>query len=379
MAPITGVSALLECPTSNGLQYTAGNSIFDIKCGVDYWGGDLPGVERYETFEECITSCSHRDGCVSVAYGDKNCYLKGSVSSDVRDNYNTWTAVLNTTPLLTCVNDASDGKVYTAPSGAQFTIACGTDYYGGDMGLVQTETFTQCLDACASATGCVDVAYNGNFCYLKNKINEARSDSNVWGAKLVNAPIGPASDLTCENGHSDGKTFTAPSGTQFTIECGVDYYGGDLSSQYAETFDDCVKTCDSTSGCIDVAYSNKFCYLKNFVTAPRSDANVWSAKAVNAKSATDGLTCQDNKSNGQRYTSHAGTDYQIVCGTDYFGGDISNLYAETMEICLDTCATTDGCEYVAYSGKYCYLKNSAEGAQSNSNVWGAKSVLPLRR
>lgn len=42
-----------------------------------------------------------------------------------------------------------------------------------------------CLNACDSTSGCIDVAYAGKYCYLKNSLTPGQSNSGVWGAKLV--------------------------------------------------------------------------------------------------------------------------------------------------------------------------------------------------
>jgi len=120
--------------------------------------------------------------------------------------------------------------------------------------------------------GCTDVSYNGDNCYMKNSIKSPRQDSNVWSAVLASDDI---SAMTCPA--NNGSTFTAKSGAQFIIQCGVDYYGGDMGSTYVNNFADCLEDCDSTSGCVDVALHENYCYMKDSVTNPQQNSDVWGA------------------------------------------------------------------------------------------------------
>ena len=53
------------------------------------------------------------------------------------------------------------------------------------MGMVSVSNFTQCVNACASTTGCVDVSLSGVACYMKSNLGAAVSNSGIKGAKLV--------------------------------------------------------------------------------------------------------------------------------------------------------------------------------------------------
>ncbi|KAK3676513.1 hypothetical protein LTR78_003789 [Recurvomyces mirabilis] len=179
----------------------------------------------------------------------------------------------------------SDGQQFTVGA-ATFNIHCGTDYYGGDLSRVTSDTFEDCMTSCASTIGCIDVAYNGKNCYLKNSLQSPRSDSNVWGAVLASAEKGAAaSTLSCPA--SNGASYTASSGAQFTVQCGVDYYGGDMGSAYVDTFAECLEVCDSTQGCLDVALHGHYCYLKNSVTSPQQNSDVWGAIKSGSTSRRD--------------------------------------------------------------------------------------------
>ncbi|KAI5364577.1 Putative PAN/Apple domain-containing protein [Septoria linicola] len=76
------------------------------------------------------------------------------------------------------------------------------------------------------------------------------------------------------------------------------------------------------------------------------------------------------------YTSSDNHVYQLECGTDRPGKDVTMRKCTTMEVCLATCAKTSGCNAVAYypADRRCYLKSSSGSAVKNSQVVGARLV-----
>jgi PAN domain len=265
-------------------------------CGVL---GYLSNEDSYDTYTfdsqyaspaGCAKGCAARSNCVSWYLGSHADYLFCEWHTDTTaaagfypyaDSYYYGydQSCFTCGPVEVSCPD-SDGTQFSVGA-AVFNIHCGTDYYGGDLARVDAATFGDCLASCASTMGCIDVAYNGNSCYMKSSLNTARQNSNVWGAVLASAEQSAAQQMTCPT--NDGATYTAKSGDQFLIQCGADYYGGDLSSLWAETFEDCLEACDTTSGCLDVAYHHPgYCYLKNTLTAPQQNSDVWGAKKLSA-------------------------------------------------------------------------------------------------
>lgn len=74
---------------------------------------------------------------------------------------------------LTCVDKASDKATHTTPSGAVFQILCGLDCSGPDLSASETTTFEGCIDACGATSGCADVSYVGQACYMKGNVESA--------------------------------------------------------------------------------------------------------------------------------------------------------------------------------------------------------------
>ena len=109
--------------------------------------------------------------------------MKYAITTPVDLSY-VWTATLvDTKPFVygsTCKDNKDNGKTYTAKNGGKYVIECATDHYGGDFGALDTETFDACMDACDAKTGCIDVSFTAGRCYLKDRLEPARSNSNVW-------------------------------------------------------------------------------------------------------------------------------------------------------------------------------------------------------
>lgn len=239
---------------------------------------------------------------------------------------------------------SSDGTQFTA-SGAVFNIHCGRDYYGGDIGLVQTDTFAECLTACATTNGCVDVAYNGQNCYMKNQLTSSQQNNNVWGAVLASVEQALDNEVTCDNGKDNNVVYTAASGDSFVISCATDYYGGDLSSLWTNTFQDCIDACDKTSGCTSVSSHGNYCYLKNGQTSASSNSAVSAAKKLDA-------SCKYYPSSGtdaSGYTTYQSTFWSWN-GLNYLG----SVYPYSMQNAEEICDSTPGCSYFTYSPNYGY-------------------------
>ena len=80
------------CPQDNNTIYTTGSSTYEIFCGFDFPGNDLPAVHT-ETLALCLSACSTyapnqnvADGapCVAASWGEGNvggnCYLKYNIT-----------------------------------------------------------------------------------------------------------------------------------------------------------------------------------------------------------------------------------------------------------------------------------------------------------
>ncbi|KAI0203467.1 WSC domain-containing protein [Astrocystis sublimbata] len=423
------------CPASDGAIYQSGaDNSFEVHCGIDYSGNDIAAYDGVATFAKCMDKCSTTGGCSAVAYLGQSCYLKGSVGAPNR-NGGVWgakivastttsssTSTSPTTPSTTSASTASsspvtcpgsDGKTYTASSGEEFLLQCGTDHAGGDIGALGLGSYQECLEACARRDGCVALAHIGGACYLKGSIG-AEVKNGVSGAILKSAatttttttttatatasPAPVVTSISCPA--SNQTTYTSAGGDDFVVECGKDFAGGDLKGLSASTFAGCLDACSNTDGCVALAYVGNACYLKSKLNAPVLNG-VWGARlatpgspstttttrvATNpastfATSTTPrptstsvAVTCPAD--DGKTYTASTGTRFNVQCGTDHAGGDMPSpnpAYVSDFTSCLETCAKREGCMSVALAGGACYLKGSV-GAPIQNGVFGAVVV-----
>jgi len=79
------------------------------------------------------------------------------------------------------------------------------------------------------------------------------------------------------------------------------------------------------------------------------------------------------------YTTSCGAKYEIECNSDRVGGDLSGnpYYVNSLQDCIAVCDTKTGCNDVSWvvgSPGPCYLKDTVQPIQQNSNIQGAKQI-----
>lgn len=82
-------------------------------------------------------------------------------------------------------------------------------------------------------------------------------------------------------------------------------------------------------------------------------------------------------SNNTNYVAAGQTNFNIQCGTDYAGGDMGMQYVASgnLTACMELCAGSSGCGYVALSGAACYMKQGTSlRTVANGAVMGAAVV-----
>lgn len=264
---------------------------------------------------------------------------------------------------VSCPN--SNGQTVAVGTNS-FEIHCGIDYYGGDLALSWESSFQNCITTCQVTAGCESVSYNSAACYMKSTTNSAVENSNVWAAKKVavgastspivssstttSAPSAPSS-ITCPA--SDSQTFTIGSHS-YQVQCGIDYYGGDLALSWEDTFSKCLNTCENTVGCIAVSYHGAACYMKSSNNGPSANSAVWAAKkvviGVSTSSSTSSSTISSSPTTSTSatpssiacpaadqsiYIAKNGVSYRIECSADRYGEDLSVAWVSSLEGCID--------------------------------------------
>jgi hypothetical protein len=76
----------------------------------------------------------------------------------------------------------SNGETYSS-----FTVMCGIDCYGNDIGSFQASSFEACLDRFASTSKGVDVSYIDNHCYTKD-MTVTSVQNKVWDLRKRRLP-----------------------------------------------------------------------------------------------------------------------------------------------------------------------------------------------
>ncbi|KAK4204579.1 hypothetical protein QBC40DRAFT_216824 [Triangularia verruculosa] len=197
------------------------------------------------------------------------------------------------------------------------------------------------------------------------------------------------SDVSCHNNISNGTVYESATGVEFLVLCGVDYGGGDMNAAQADTFSECMDLCAETTGCVDVSYVGASCYLKRALGPLNPAGHVWTGKRITGSRTTtaasstptstllptsDPPSCVEGGSDGTGYLTESGAVYEIICGREYYGGDLQMAHTGTFQGCIETCENLAGCVDASYVGETCYMKSSITVLVEAGHVWTAKKI-----
>ncbi|KAI6823474.1 hypothetical protein KC340_g11758 [Hortaea werneckii] len=182
-----------------------------------------------------------------------------------------------------------------------------------------------------------------------------------------------ATGISCPQ--ANGTTVTVD-GQDFVVQCGWDHAGGDISSEYVDSFYQCISICVATPSCILVTFRANLCSLKSLVgdavqgevsgailvsvMSPSSSSTSVASSTVSTTSTSrpagaqftagsDSSVCPQY--NNTAYTSPGGRTYTPYCGgfqaigTGYAPRDV---VASTFEDCMAQCDDTEDCNAVDY-------------------------------
>lgn len=143
------------------------------------------------TFEDCVDECeaNYLNGCayVNFAPGEGTilpggtCTLQTTYSQTLTSTPGYW----GSTRESICWNQ--NGANETTWFGRTYRLECGTDLYGGDLGVpVWTTGIYGCMLECDQTPGCIGAAWHWGYptglCYMKSTVNPADSNSAVNAA-----------------------------------------------------------------------------------------------------------------------------------------------------------------------------------------------------
>ena len=210
------------------------------------------------------------------------------------------------------------------------------------------------MERCDATAGCVDVSFVAPSCYLKSSVTTALSRDYVWTGLKVPKPISSSATTSTTAIVEQTATGTdAPASTTGTAT-GTD----SATSEGTATGTDSA-TSEATATGTDSATS-------------ATTATGTSSSAVPASTQP---SCVNGQSNMANYTTSAGTVYEIICGQEYYGGDLSLVGAPTLKDCIETCDWTDSCVDVSWVNGMCYMKQQLNGLVTATGVSTARKVI----
>ena len=283
------------CPYENGKAYSDSNGVvYDVYCGVDFPGNDLPAVHVDNPYD-CMAACdsyvptqSVQGGavCVAASYGEGNvggnCYLKYAIV-DVNTNDGGIVCFRKVTYTPTAspnhLGSTTDTYAKTNTLASTFTPP---PYNGGGTtsspspsnGGGQSSSLPPYNNGGSSSS---PPPYNGGG-QTTSTTTSTRPPFSVTTSSASSTPYNPTlAPSPCPIG--DGQSYICNSGSVFDVHCGQNYPGNDLSAVHADTYSQCIEACANyvpsanvAGGALCVAASwgagnvGGNCYLKYRVT-----------------------------------------------------------------------------------------------------------------
>ncbi len=148
------------------------------------------------------------------------------------------------------------------------------------------------------------------------------------------ASVAFAAPLDCSDGQSDNTVYNTTVGS-YDIIYHVDCADGNVTARTSlASFEDYLELCDSTPKCIDVSYApGGTCWLKASVETPVSDGGIWTGRSRLSRTDNE-VTYVNNKSNGTIYDAEDRGSYQVLCGIDYTGNDLTVTSESSFSACV---------------------------------------------
>lgn len=230
----TGAGACGETCAGNSSEY----------CGMDYrlsvWAvGDL--VQNSEPTQPETVDGFTSQGCWIDNYSDRALTGASYVSAN-----------------MTLENCADYCSAYTY-FGTGYGDEC---YCGNELMSGSATNETDCNYPCADDS----TEYCGQSVRLTLYEKTASTVVTMPATTTSAVPSATATTTTtidCDSGASNNTVYTAESGDQFRIYCGMDRYGNDIGSFETDSLVECIETCDITEGCVDVATYEGVCWMKS--------------------------------------------------------------------------------------------------------------------
>ncbi|KAI7392635.1 WSC-domain-containing protein [Hortaea werneckii] len=338
---IAGIEFGSQCFCGNALGYAA-TQVIDSSCQTPCPGNSSEicgGGNRLSLFSNGQPVVNGQPGTPETigAFTYLNCYTEGSSGRALGAKGTSGSFV----DLDHCASYCSGYKYF----GTEYGSEC---YCGNTLGVGASVTLSgDCSMTCADNATQFCGAGNRLTVYQNYDFVASSSSSTTSSATQISSSQGPSSTAVSCPGSDN--TVIMSNGKTFTIECGIDHAGGDLTAQGVGSFQECIDACAKTASCVDVSLSGSACYLFD--------------RYGNDKQQLNGQTIAVN-----------GTSFLVECGIDHAGGDLSSLSVGSFYECMQACTKDARCIDVSLSGSACYLKGSL-GAAVPNGVWGARAIV----
>ncbi|KAI7500184.1 WSC-domain-containing protein [Hortaea werneckii] len=393
---IAGIEFGSQCFCGNALGYAA-TQVIDSSCQTPCPGNSSEicgGGNRLSLFSNGQPVVNGQPGTPETigAFTYLNCYTEGSSGRALGAKGTSGSFV----DLDYCANYCSGYKYF----GTEYASEC---YCGNTLGVGASVTLSgdcsmTCADDAAQFCGA------GNRLTVYQNYDFVASSSSSATSSAIQTLSSQGSSSTAVSCPSSDNTVIMSNGKNFTIECGVDHAGGDLTAQSVGNFQECIDACAKNAHCVDVSLSGSARYLKSILGATVPNGAVWGAKLIVASSSSSTSTSSSSTDSTATITASStsvsststtstsasasaspssitcpsgdgqtivvnGTSFLIECGIDHAGGDLSSLSVGSFYECMQACTKDARCIDVSLSGSACYLKGSL-GAAVPNGVWG---------
>jgi len=239
---------------------------------------------------------------------------------------------------------------------------------------------------CADLKKCTHFTFVWGKCWYKKSDSGRKSNKHAKSGRCVAPAAAPVDAVTTtsttitpavpeSNGDGDGDGVAALHGS-CTIESNIDFNGNDLWSKKYSSADLCVADCLAHKACTHFTHLGRWCYFKQSAKGRKKMVGAKSgtctkAAAATIKAPTTALPpahgeSSDLQSGAAAAEATTTRKCKLDAGYDYWGYDLWNEPATSVDVCLAGCVGE--CSYFTYAWGNCYYKSSAVGRKQQLNA-----------
>ena len=269
-------------------------------------------------------ACAKEVGCksITVRNADSYCWLKNKNSGLYGPSANGALTSMNMKCDLSDVDSSCKRENY--------------DFWGADLRNFKSQSFDDCARHCRDTEDCQSFTLrkSDNYCWLKKK-RGGQTGPNPNGALIsMNIDCGPAKGFK-----SADKSCSMD---------GYDFWGADLRSFKAGSFEDCSTACNDAADCksFTLRKSDNYCWMKT------------KFGGLTGPSPNGALISTNMECNTHKIDLHCARD-----GKDFWGADLRSFKSTSLAECARACRMGQDCQSLTFrkSDNYCWLKKKRGG------------------